>query len=746
MSLISESNSAQQKAIQHLDGPQLIVAGAGTGKTRVITARIAWLITEKNVNTDEVLALTFTDKAAGEMSDRVETMLPYGYVDLWILTFHSFCDKVLKRHALDIGLPDDYKLLDETEAWLLIRKNLDRFNLDYYQPLGNPTKFIHALIKHFSRCKDEGIGPDAYLKYAEDLKLNNDATTLVKDLDIGEMSADEIKELKKQEILRINEIANAYHVYQQILLENSCLDFGDLICYTIQLFNKRPAILEKYRRQFKHILVDEFQDTNYVQYELIKLLAAPRNNLTVVGDDNQSIYKFRGAAITNILQFKKDFPKAEEVVLTDNYRSCQEILDLAYKSISQNTASLEKELGIDKRLKSHSEKKCTVDFTNYATGDDEASGAIDEIVSIKEAGKCDWSGFAILTRANDSANTFVAELERRKIPYQFLAMRGLYNKPIIVDVLSYFKLLDNYHEAAAAYRALNFKWLGLDHHDVIRLVSYANKKTASLYETMKNAVAIPGLSKETLSALNTFFVQLEKFGRDAKTKKPSEVFVRFLYDSGALNYLEKQNNQASRDDMSYLQQFLKKVQAFETAEPDPRVADLLELIKMEMEAGDDGRLSFDAETGPDLVKVMTIHGSKGLEFEYVFLPCLVDRKFPTDERHEAIAIPDKLIRENIPVGDFHLEEERRLFYVAMTRARRGLFFSSADNYGGTRDKKISRFLVELGYAKPETTAGSMQVQTHDVVHGFADKPAPLYELPTHFSFSQMQNYEKCPLK
>ncbi|MBT4722385.1 UvrD-helicase domain-containing protein, partial [Candidatus Falkowbacteria bacterium] len=447
MSLISESNEAQKRAITHGEGPQLIVAGAGTGKTRVVTARIAWLITEKNVNVDEVLALTFTEKAATEMEERVDQMLPYGYVDLWISTFHAFCDKILKMHALEIGLPNDYKLLDQTQSWMLVQNNLDRFNLDYYKPIGSPTKFIHALLGHFSRCKDEGIKPEDYLKYAEDLKLNSDSTSIIKNLKIDTegLSESEQKELLAQEILRVNELANAFHVYQQILLENDAMDFADLINYTIDLLKRRPAILQKYRNKFKYILVDEFQDTNTVQYELIKMISAPKNNITVVGDDDQSIYKFRGASIANIMDFKKDFPGSKEVVLTENYRSCQEILDISYKFIVQNNPNrLEHELGIKKELKSHLDCESVIKHIHEASGEDEAKAVIEKIIEIKNSEDKEWSDFAILIRANSSAEIFISYLNQMDIPYQFLAMKGLYNKPIILDIVSYFKLLDNY--------------------------------------------------------------------------------------------------------------------------------------------------------------------------------------------------------------------------------------------------------------------------------------------------------------
>jgi DNA helicase-2/ATP-dependent DNA helicase PcrA len=319
-------NEEQKNAVTYKNGPLLIIAGAGTGKTTVITTRIAWLILFNQIKPEEILALTFTDKAAEEMEERVDRLLPYGYVDLWISTFHSFAERILKQHAIDIGLPDNFKLLNQTEQNFLIRRNFDRFNLDYYRPLGNPTKFIQAMIKHFSRVKDEEIWPEDYLEYAEGLKLDRDI----------EMSNVKCQMSNANEIKRINEIANAYHVYQQLLLKNSALDFGDLINYTLKLFRTRPQILEKYRKQFKYILVDEFQDTNWAQYELIKLLGAPKNNITVSFDDDQSIYKFRGASVSNVMQFKKDYSKAKQIVLIKNYRSKQNILDLAYNFIQKN--------------------------------------------------------------------------------------------------------------------------------------------------------------------------------------------------------------------------------------------------------------------------------------------------------------------------------------------------------------------------------------------------------------------------
>src|SRR3989339_2144151 len=355
-------NPEQKRAVQHAEGPLLIVAGAGTGKTTVITERINWLITEKHLKPEEVLALTFTEKAAAEMEERVDKALPYGYVDLWVSTFHSFAQRLLEAHGLEIGLTTDFKLVDQTGQWLLIRNNLEKFDLDYYKPLGNPTKFIQALVRHFSRCKDELVGPRDYLKYAEKFRLDND---LRKD------------EEAAMEVRRLEEIANAYDMYQQLLLDNNLLDFGDLINYCLDLFNKRPQILKQYQKQFKYILVDEFQDTNYAQYQLIRLLAEPKNNVTVVGDDDQAIYKFRGASVSNILEFKKDFPRAKEVFLNQNYRTVQAILDLSYKFIQQNNPDrLEVKLATSDKKQATSDEGQTKKFSKKLIAQNNEPGLI----------------------------------------------------------------------------------------------------------------------------------------------------------------------------------------------------------------------------------------------------------------------------------------------------------------------------------------------------------------------------------
>ncbi|MCD6429311.1 UvrD-helicase domain-containing protein [bacterium] len=746
-------NEEQLEAVTFGEGPLLIVAGAGTGKTTVITRRIAYLIEQKSLKPEEILAVTFTDKAAEEMEERVDKLLPYGYLDLWISTFHSFAQRILQEYGLDIGLPTNFKVLDPTSAWLLIRKNLDRFNLDYYRPLGNPTKFIHALIEHFARCKDQGIYPEDYLEYAK--KIERDFK--------GENSGN--KELNETEVKRIKEIAKAYETYQQILLENSALDFGDLINYTLLLFRKRPQILKKYRDQFKYILVDEFQDTNWAQYELIKLLAAPKNNLTVCADDDQSIYRWRGASFNNVLRFKEDFPEAKEVILIRNYRSTQDILDLAYKFIQLNNPNrLEyqlnqvkelseqaKKIGVDlnkfkhisKKLVAQTKEKGIIEHLHFKTLEEEVRGVADKIEELYQNKSAEsFSDFAILVRSNNAAVPFSKELERRGIPYQFLASKGLYLQPVILDIIAYLKLLDNYHESSAVFRILTSPIFDIPYEEIVAITNTSRKKAQSLYETLKEIEKLDGgISKETKEKIHTFLDLVQKHSKIAESKNVSSVFISFLNDSGYLAKLVKENK---HKELNNLCQFYKKIKGFEETQTEPILKNFMELLNMELEAGETGRLEFDIEEGPETVKIMTIHSAKGLEFKYVFLVNLVDKRFPTNERKDPIQIPDDLIKDILPLGDVHLQEERRLFYVGITRAKRGLFFTSAEDYGGLRKKKLSRFLYELGIEKDISPVEQKELFSLPKIAVIKSKTK--LPLPPYFSYTQLAAFEKCPLQ
>lgn len=729
--LLKTLNKSQKAAVTHEQGPLLIVAGAGTGKSTVLINRLAYLIQNKGVRPDRILITTFTEKGAGELEERADKMLPYGYVNLWINTFHGFGERILRDHALDIGLSPAFTLLTQTEQWIMVKKNLDLFDLDYYRPLGDPTKFIHELISHFSRLKDENISSRAYLEYVENLKADTDAV----------ISEDD--DAEKMDIGRLRELANAYHVYNKLLLDQGLLDFGDLITHTIRLFKERPNILEQYRQQFEYIMVDEFQDTNSAQYELIKMLAAPKNNLVAVGDDDQSIYKFRGASLSNILEFKNDYPKAKEIVLTENYRSGQKILDAAHAFISNNNPNrLETKLGLNKQLHSNSPVPGAIRFVEFATEFAETQAITDMIEALHASRQADsWADIAILVRANDTADKFTRELSRRNIPNHFVSLKGLYYKPVILDCLAYLQLLDNYHETAALYRVLNLPLFRISHSDLLALTKWSRKKLWSLYETLEHIDAVTDLSTEGNASIKRLIASVREHALLAKEQKASKVYIHIVRDL----FLSSLDEDRDREQFNYLNQFYSKIKSFEGSDSSAVLKDFLELINLELEAGETGGLRFNFDDA-DTVKIMTVHAAKGLEFGHVFIPNLVDKKFPTINRSERISIPEELGGPKSISSEAHTEEERRLFYVAVTRGKRGVFLSGAKDYGGVREKKPSRFIAEAGLEIETSERSSTTELERDLKT--IDSPAKTiaYQLPKQFSFSQLTTYERCPLE
>jgi len=756
---LSNLNKEQKEAVCFKEGPLLVIAGAGTGKTTVLTNRIAYLIKEKGIKPDEILATTFTEKAAQEMEERVENILPFDYYDFWISTFHSFCDRVLKNHGLLIGLPTDYKLLDRPAQWILIKKNFDKFYfLKHFRPMGNPTKFIHALLDHFSDCKNEGIYPENYLEYIDTLKK-----------DLNDIEEDE----------RLKEIAEAYHLYQKLLLDNSSLDFGDLINYTIKLFDKRKDVLEKFRKQFKYILIDEFQDTNWVQYELMQKLASPRNNINVLLDDDQSIFSFCGTSFNNVLRFKKDYPDAKEVVLIENYRSTQNILDLAYNFIQNNNPNrleyqlneikelniqakkkgidLKKFTKINKKLKSNQKKEGTVELLCFDSGDEEITGVINKIWEIKEIDlDAKFSDFVILCRTNDSANKFSRGLEKAGIPFLFFSSKGLYTNPLILDFISYFRVIINLYDSMSFYRILRMSPFNLEPEEVSLITHFANKKGAPLYEAIQSQFLINKFTAETREKLRKLGELLKKHYELAKNKSVGEVFIHIINDLNYAKHLDKADEETLKK-WEIIYQFYEKAREFEQTQNDSRLISFIEQIQMEIDAGEEGSFKTSLDDKFDAVKIMTVHSAKGLEFKYVFVVNLVRRKFPTDQRKAPIEIPKDLIKEVLPQGDFHIQEERRLFYVALTRAKKGLFLTWGLDYGGKELKKPSPFLIESNLIKKEAVEkkkssnfcfrkslnNSFKLESNET--NTSGKTIKNF-LPDHFSFSQITAFKNCPLQ
>lgn len=733
--LLSSLNEEQKQAVIHKNGPLMIIAGAGTGKTTVVTQRIAWIIDRKWAKPDEILALTFTEKAATEMEERVDLLLPFGYVDLWISTFHAFCERILHAHAVDIGLPHEFSLATEIDALLLVRKNFDSFHLDYYKPKSQPTRFIKALLSHFSRLKDECISPEVYISYAEE-KMKE-----------AKKQPKEQKEEYIAEAQRLQEVAGAYARYQEVLLENHVLDFGDLVFYCLELFRTRPNILAKYQKQFKYILVDEFQDTNLAQYELVKLLTKKDGNITIVGDDDQSIYQFRGAALGNILRFREDFPTATKVVLTKNYRSTEQILTGAYALIQNNNPNrLEVQEGLDKTLISQTKEVGVVEHIHVHSSEDEVMEVMKRIAEIKNREKCAWNEFAVLVRANEHAKPFVHEFDRQGIPYRFMAMAGLYTKSIILDALAYLRVIDQVNDSPSMFRILSHPSLGVSQNTVSELSLYCRKKTKTLFQSMQEVGGIPEVTPEDQERIQEILQLIEDISVQAARLPVTELFVEVMKSSGILGYVRQHTELEQQEQFGLLQQFFERLRRFEQAHDEKTLRWFLEDFSYERDAGESGALATDIESGPDVVNIMTIHSSKGLEFSYVFIVDLVEQRFPSRRKSDPIEIPADLMRENTQenLSARHIEEERRLFYVAMTRAKKELYLVSAEDYGGARKRKRSRFLEELEIERAEPLKESTFI--HAPVEQEEKRKKAIYTLPKNISFTQVAAFSNCPLQ
>jgi len=747
-SLLDGLNDEQLKAVTHESGPLLIVAGAGTGKTTVLTKRYVHLLNSKfqipnsSITTDNLLAVTFTEKAAGEMEDRVLELLPNGTYDFWISTFHGLCQRLLERYGLEIGLPTHFKILNETDAWLMLKRRINELPLEYYRPLGNPVKFLSELLKHFSRAKDEGVTPERYLEFAENAIL---------DADVDPADA------AVTEKARLKEIADCYFAYRRMLREEGALDFGDLILEALRLLRERPRVLKELREQFRYILVDEFQDTNWAQYELIKLLAGSARNLTVVGDDDQAIYKFRGASLANILQFRDDFPDAVTVMLAKNYRSHQEILDTAYRGIEHNNPNrLEIKLadtGLSKKLLSEKGEGGTADVLWFKTLEDEAEGVAERIVELKtQDATLSWDDIAILSRSNDGAEPFIRALERHGIPFRFYALRGLYAKPVIVDLVAFFSLLDGYHESSAVWRALTAPCYSFAAREIAAYLQYAGRKGIALWSAIRDCQLLPEIreSAEAVARARSFVSTLEKLAETARREKPMRVYQEILDKTGYLGAIMKMPEAEKVEAIGLLNSFANRIKRYEQVALGPTARGFLEELKTEIESGEEGALAADPDEGPELVKVLTVHGAKGLEFRHVFVVSLVDQRFPTRPRHEAIPLPDGLVNERLPDGDAHIEEERRLFYVAVTRAKDSVTFSGAEDYGGARKKKPSVFLGETGFEiVPQAARASAESLSFiPSVQRFESEAAEreVFELKRRFSFTQLAAFRNCPLQ
>jgi len=753
-------NKEQQQAVKYNKGPLLIIAGAGTGKTSVIVEKIKYLIKKKLAKPEQILALTFTEKAASEMEERVDKAMPYGYFQMNISTFHAFADQILKENGFQIGLSPSYQLMTEAETIIFLKQNLFLFELKYFRPLGNPNKFLEALLQHFSRLRDEDISPEEYIRFAK-------ASSYVKTSE--DKSADEEE--------KYLELAKAYQSYQKLKIKEGLMDFADLVYYLLRLLQKRPNILKRYQLQYPFVLVDEFQDTNISQYQLIKLLSPSKTNpkLTVVGDDSQAIYKFRGASVSNIINFIKDYKKAKQITLKNNYRSNQTILDVAYKLIKNNDPdTLEFKLGISKNLISTkpvetqnfaSLQKSHINYHLAENVEDESDHVAKQILKLSKIYK--YSDFAILVRANNHSEPFVKSLIRSGIPYQFLGPGTLYKQPEVKDLIAYLRLLYNLEDSPSLFRLLYMDIYSLDKKDVSLLLTFSKKINLSLFQAIEiyffdrsefeiYKKYLPLLKSETKQKLLVIYKMIVKHLGLLKTNTAGQILYYFLEESGLLLTLTNYKNETQEKIAVNISNFFNKLKMFESEHEDVSVFAVVDFINMSIEMGESPLIAKTDIASLNAVNILTVHSAKGLEFPVVFLVNLTEERFPTRHKKETISIPDTLIKEILPTGDYHIEEERRLFYVGLTRAKDKVFLSSSKFYGeGKRQRKISRFVIEtLGEEavnkkneivkekKSQLTIFDFKERKTDV----QSLPPTTYPLQPNLSYSQLNSYKICPLQ
>ncbi len=737
-------NDEQRAAVIHGTGPLLIVAGAGTGKTAAVTRRIAWLIAARRAKPSEILALTFTDKAAAEMEERVDVLVPYGYTDITISTFHAFGDRILREHALDVGLPPDFRVLSRPEQVIFLKERLFALPLAYYRPLGDPTRYVEALIALFSRAKDEDVSPQEYRAHAERV-----AQAAVEHPDDAELA-----DAARQQA----ELAGAYETYQALLAKEGLVDFGDQITLPLRLLRGRPAVLRKYQERFAYILVDEFQDTNYAQFQLVQLLAAGHRNVTVVGDDDQSIFKFRGASISNILGFAQAYPEARPVVLVRNYRSPQTVLDAAYRLIHHNDPDrLEVRNQIEKRLTAVQGTGPAVEHLHFDTLSGEAEGVAGIIGERVASGAYRYKDFALLVRSNNDADPFLRALNMRGIPHRFTGSRGLYNREEIRLAIAFLRALANPADNLSLYYVGISPLYLLDPTHLAKALAYANRKNRTLEHVFRRLDAYPDLADEigpeTRAALARLLDDLDEMRRLMKDHATGRVLYTYLVSrTGYIRRLATAENPADEAQVQNLARFFDIVARYGEIAAYDRVPEFVKHLDELIAAGDDPPVA-EADPDADAVNVLTVHRAKGLEFPVVFLVSCVSHRFPTQNRGEPIPLPDPLVKDVLPQGDFHLQEERRLFYVGMTRAKQELFMTSARDYGGARPRKVSRFVLEaLDRPAPEGVA--FKASPVETIHRHAP-PADGQQVlsgvipedqPVILSFRQVDDYDTCPLK
>jgi DNA helicase-2/ATP-dependent DNA helicase PcrA len=737
--ILEDLNDEQRAAVTHGEGPLLIVAGAGTGKTAVITRRIAWLIATKRARPEEILALTFTDKAAAEMESRVDLLVPYGYVGATISTFHAFGDRLVREFGIELGLTRDLRVCTRAEVLVFLREHLFELGLERYLPLGNPDKHLDALLTLFDRARDEDIAPERYRAFAETL--------------VAEAGDDpERRDRAAAEV----EKTRVYARYTKLMLESGRVDFSDQLALALRLLRERPHLLRQLQERYQVILVDEFQDTNHVQFEIVKLLAGARASLTVVGDDDQSIYRFRGAKVANLLAFLDTYPGATEALLVRNYRSRQNLLDHAHRLIRNNDPDrLEAKRGYDKRLIADASGLGILERLEFATATEEADAVARRIADDVAAGKRRPGDFAILARAHDHLAPFLVALKSRGVPFHQTGNRGLYGREEVRLCLSMLRAIATPDDSLSAFHLLGSPLFGADPEDLARLSSWAHHRNRSLRRVAESldderlGFAPAAATREACAR----FVQLAKQLAGLAIRRPtSEVLYSFVHESGYLGQLATQDTIEAEEQVKNLSKLFAITQRVGAMLEHDRVESFIRYLDLLIEAGDDPAAA-EVDVEVDAVHALTAHNAKGLEFPVVFLVSLVEDRFPARGRGDALPLPEELIAEPPTAGDLRLEEERRLFYVGMTRAKQALYLTHAYDYGGKTRRKMSRFVAEA-LDIPPALPGRQRLDPREAIerHAPAASPPAAQRAPMReedvlkLSSSRIDDYLTCPLK
>ncbi|MFO0955642.1 MAG: ATP-dependent DNA helicase [Candidatus Saccharibacteria bacterium] len=661
-------NDDQRQAVLHDTGPAMVIAGAGTGKTRVITSRIAYLIEQAKALPEEILALTFTDKAAKEMEERVDQLLPYGYVDTQIMTFHALGNSVLQEHGFEIGLSKNTRVISNLQQHVLLRTVLEEFEqLEYFRPHHNPGQFREVVLAYFSKLKDEGLGPDDFTAQVEKLSQQG------------------LEDFPPEEQAKYHELAVIYQAYQQRLLAEGFTDYGDQLLLTLQLLRDNQHVRRIYQKCFKYILVDEFQDTNRVQAELLQYLCSKSQNLMVVGDDDQSIYRFRGAELQNMLDFQDRYKGTRVIVLTENYRSTQHIVDTGYQLIQHNNPErLEAKARVNKRL--HAQVKGRAPkVVQLDTIHDEMTYIAEGIEAHIKRGIA-LETIAVLCRNNSQAAELIQYMKHRGIPVASHASKNLLHEVVIRQCLDFVRVLHDEADSAALYRYLTSPRGGATTAELMRLSAEAARKRTSLAEVIE-------ADPEATAARNGIKA-LAAYRDYAQAHSIGEVLYKFISDSGYLDRLVEaaQTDAEAGKDVQSLAAFFTLVKDFEAVETHRDSYTFWRYIEdmYSTDVLDEAEL-MDPDEG---IHILTAHRSKGLEFEVVYLFDLTEQTFPARRKAEPLKLPSQ-IEAGIGVQQRqHEAEERRLMYVALTRAKRDLTMTFSLDHGGKRAQKPSRFLLE----------------------------------------------------